>query len=269
MKKKRLLIVTHALDPYTVSESISKIARDLSQQLQQTGMEIRILMPRFGNINERRHRLHEVVRLSGININVNDEDYPLVIKVASLPGTRMQVYFLDNEDLFKRNGDIVDAKNKIYKDNAERMTFFCKGVMEIIKKFGWAPDIIHCHGWMTSLVPLYAKTAYKNEPVFKNSKVIYSIYDHTDFKPIKKGLEGMATINGSVSKKEISNYAGDTISSLNTAVVDFVDSVIKVNAKTLNGIDKVIKKKKVKTINHPEKEFFEIYKDLYKSLLAS
>jgi len=128
-------------------------------------MEIRILMPRYGTINERRHRLHEVVRLSGMNIIVEDDDYPLILKVASLPGARMQVYFLDNEEFFKRKSVFEDAKGKPFEDNADRMVFFCKGVIETVKKFGWAPDIIHCHGWMTSLVPLYLKTAYKTEPI--------------------------------------------------------------------------------------------------------
>jgi len=171
MEKKRVLIVTQEMKPYLIVDEIAKIARELPQHIQENGMEIRILMPRFGDINERRNRLHEVVRLSGINITVDGEDYPLVIKVASLPGARMQVYFLDNEDLFKRKGVFHDNKGKFFKDNDERMIFFCKGVLETVKKFGWPPDIIHCIGTMTSLIPHYLKTAYKDEPVFENSTV--------------------------------------------------------------------------------------------------
>ena len=121
-------------------------------------MEVRVLMPKYGSINERRHRLHEVVRLSGMNIIVDDDDYPLIIKVASLPGARLQVYFLDNEEFYKRKFVFDDENEKPFEDNQERMVFFCKGVVETVKKFGWPPDIIHCHGWMTSLVPFFLRT---------------------------------------------------------------------------------------------------------------
>ena len=158
---KKALIVTHEMNPYIIYTAMADIARQLPEQLQNEGMEIRILMPKFGVINERRHRLHEVVRLSGINIVVNNDDFPLIIKVASLPGARMQVYFLDNEDYFKRKGVFEDEEEEMYNDNAERTIFFCKGVLETVKKFGWPPDIVHCHGWMSSLIPMYLKTAYK------------------------------------------------------------------------------------------------------------
>ena len=157
MRKKKVLIVTQEMQPYTSSTEISEVSRKLPQYIQEKGIEIRILMPRFGAINERRHRLHEVVRLSGMNIIVEDDDYPLVIKVASLPEGRMQVYFLDNDDFFRRKHIFLDEQDQPFTDNADRMVFFCKGVIETVKKFGWAPDIVHCHGWMTSLVPLYMK----------------------------------------------------------------------------------------------------------------
>ena len=141
MSKKKVLIVTQEMKPYTALSEISEIARKLPQYVQENGMEIRILMPRFGTINERRHRLHEVVRLSGMNIIVNDDDYPLIIKVASVQGARMQVYFLDNEDFFKRKSVFEDSEGKPCEDNPDRMIFFCKGVLETVKKFGWPPDI--------------------------------------------------------------------------------------------------------------------------------
>ncbi|MCH2042614.1 MAG: glycogen/starch synthase [Saprospiraceae bacterium] len=175
--KKRILIVTQEMKPYTNISKMSEIVRTYSQYLQENGMEIRILMPRFGTINERRHRLHEVVRLSGMNINVNDEDYPLIIKVASLPGTRMQVYFLDNEEFFKRKTVFKTDSGELHKDNLDRTVFFCKGVIETVKKFGWSPDIVHCHGWMTSLLPAYLKTHYCNEPIFQNAQVVHSAYE--------------------------------------------------------------------------------------------
>jgi len=152
MNRKRILIITQEMKPYLVLSEMARITNHLPVHLLNQGMEIRVLMPRFGSINERRHRLHEVVRLSGMNIIIDDDDFPLIIKVASLPGARLQVYFLDNEDFFKRKYDFTDEHQKFYDDNAERMIFFCKGALETVKKWGWPPDIIHCHGWMTSLV---------------------------------------------------------------------------------------------------------------------
>lgn len=178
MEKKRLLLVTQDMHPYTALSEIATIAQQIPQYMHDNGLELRVLMPRFGTINERRHHLHEVVRLSGMNIVVNDEDVPLIIKVASMPGSRLQVYFLDNDEFFKRKSVFDDAQGKPFADNMERMTFFSKGVIETVKKFGWPPDIIHCHGWMTSLVPFYLRTVYKDEPLFRNARMTYSTYQN-------------------------------------------------------------------------------------------
>lgn len=141
-------------------------------------MEIRILVPRFGLINERKNRLHEVVRLSGINISVGDEEKPLIIKVASIPTAKLQVYFIDNEDYFHRKYVFHDKEDRFYDDNDERAIFFCKGVLETVKKLGWSPDIVHCNDWMTSLIPLYLKTTYKNDPMFKDTKSVFTVYNN-------------------------------------------------------------------------------------------
>jgi starch synthase len=226
MSKNRVLIVTQEMQPYTALNEISEIARKLPQHIQENGMEIRILMPRYGLINERRHRLHEVVRLSGMNIIVDDDDYPLIIKVASLPEARMQVYFLDNEDFFKRKFTFEDSKGKSYSDNVDRMVFFCKGVMETVKKFGWAPDIIHCHGWLTSLVPLYLKTAYKSEPLFQQVKTVYSVYNsHIDSK-VSGTFKGKATINN-LSEKELEAYYNGADLALHKGAGAFADAIIQ------------------------------------------
>ena len=176
MEKKRLLLITQEMEPYTEGSEVSSLVAKLPKYLQDNGYELRILMPRYGVVNERRHRLHEVVRLSGMNIIVDDDDYPLIIKVASLPNSRLQVYFLDNEDFFKRKFVFEDEDGQPFSDNPERAAFFCKGAIETVKKFGWPPDIVMCHGWLTSLIPLYLKTAYKNEPLFANAHVVYSAY---------------------------------------------------------------------------------------------
>ena len=141
-------------------------------------MEIRIFVPRFGIINERKNRLHEVVRLSGINIAVGEEEKPLVIKVASIPNAKLQVYFIDNDDYFHRKSALVDGNNRFHEDNDERAIFFCKGVLETVKKLGWAPDIVHCNDWMTGLIPMYLKTTYKKDPIFNNAKSVFTVYNN-------------------------------------------------------------------------------------------
>ncbi|HYH56640.1 MAG TPA: glycogen/starch synthase, partial [Anseongella sp.] len=156
--KTKILFLCQEMAPYLELTEISKITRHLPQAMQENGYEIRVLMPRFGCINERRNKLHEVIRLSGMNIVVDENDNPLIIKVASIQGAKMQVYFLDNEEYFHRKHVFSDGKGKFYEDNDERTVFFCKGVLETVKKLGWSPDLIHCHGWMSSLVPMYIKT---------------------------------------------------------------------------------------------------------------
>lgn len=174
---QKVLFVNSEIFPYLPENEISKIGRMLPQGIQERKKEIRSFMPRFGCINERKNQLHEVIRLSGINIIIGDVDRPLVIKVASIPAARVQVYFIDNEDYFKRKAIYADADGKFFSDNDERAIFFAKGVLETVKKLRWAPDIIHCQGWITHLVPAYLKLAYKDDPIFASSKVVLSLYD--------------------------------------------------------------------------------------------
>ncbi|MEM1215941.1 MAG: glycogen/starch synthase [Bacteroidota bacterium] len=227
MSKKKVLIVTQEMEPYTALTQVSETVRQLAPHVQEKGMEIRVLMPRFGTINERRHRLHEVVRLSGMNIIVDDDDYPLIIKVASLPEARMQVYFLDNEDFFKRKFIFDDEDEQPFADNEDRMVFFCKGVLETVKKFGWPPDIIHCHGWMTSLIPLYLKTAYKNEPLFEQAKIVYSAYESKDYAAsFSDDFVQKASINN-LTEEDLHHYSKSTEASLDLGVVEYVDAIIR------------------------------------------
>ncbi|MBD3629749.1 MULTISPECIES: glycogen/starch synthase [Cyclobacterium] len=178
MSKLRILYVASEINPFLQTSEVANFVRALPQAMQEKGMEIRILVPRFGLINERKNRLHEVVRLSGINISVGEEEKPLIIKVASIPNAKLQVYFIDNEDYFQRKSVFFDKQDKFYEDNDERAIFFCKGVLETVKKLGWAPDVVHCNDWMTSLIPLYLKTTYKNEPLFKETKSVFAIYNN-------------------------------------------------------------------------------------------
>jgi len=267
MDKKKVLIVTQEMQPYTALSEISEIARKLPQYVQEKGMEIRVLMPRYGTINERRHRLHEVVRLSGMNIIVDDDDFPLIIKVASLPGARMQVYFLDNEDFFKRKSVFEDDKGKPFEDNPDRMVFFCKGVIETVKKFGWAPDIVHCHGWMTSLVPLYLKTAYKNEPLFQNSKIIYSLYSSPFKQEYSSDFIEKATINN-LQAKDLAPYQDGGEIQLHNGAASFSDAVIRGSEELDAAADELLKATSKPNLEFKDKEeYLPAYLDFYQSLL--
>lgn len=177
MDKKRILFVTQEINPFLPKSELSSTARRLPQATQEAGKEIRVFAPRFGSINERRHQLHEVIRLSGMNLIINDTDHPLIIKVASVSAARMQVYFIDNDEYFKRKSTFTDDKGEFHKDNDERSMFFCRGVLETVKKLGWQPDVIHCHGWMSGLMSVYIKKLYNKDPHFADTKVVYSVYN--------------------------------------------------------------------------------------------
>ena len=172
MAKYKILYVASEINPFLQTSEVADFVRNLPQAMQEKGMEIRILVPRFGLINERKNRLHEVVRLSGINIEVGDDEKPLIIKVASIPNAKLQVYFIDNEDYFKRKYVFNNKEGDFYKDNDERCIFFCKGVLETVKKLNWSPDIIYLHGSFTAFFPLYLKKLYGEEPIFLNTKIV-------------------------------------------------------------------------------------------------
>ena len=240
VEKKKVLFVTQEMEPYTALSEISAIVRKLPEYTQSNGMEIRVLMPKYGTINERRHRLHEVVRLSGMNIIVDDDDFPLIIKVASLPGARMQVYFLDNDDFFKRKAVFFDDDGNPYDDNADRMVFFCKGVIETVRKFGWAPDIIHCQGWMTSLIPLYVREAYRTEPLFQGSKIVYSVYDSNLENNFSDSFLAKASIN-SLEREDLNAYLnGDTVN-LHQGAIRYSDALVFGSEELSQTLEKMIR----------------------------
>lgn len=180
MEKRRILYISQEIMPYLPETDMSYIGRYLPQGIQERGNEIRSFMPKYGVVNERRHQLHEVIRLSGMNVIIDDTDHPLIIKVASIQAARMQIYFIDNEDYFHRKFILFDDKGVPFEDNDERCIFFARGVLETVRKLRWSPDIIHCHGWVTGLIPLYIRNAYQEDPLFSKTKVIYSAY-YDDF----------------------------------------------------------------------------------------
>ncbi|MFD1769511.1 glycogen/starch synthase [Sphingobacterium suaedae] len=224
MAKTKILFVTHEMSPFLEISKISEITRQLPQAMQERGFEIRILMPRFGNINERRNRLHEVIRLSGMNIVVDNNDNPLIIKVASLPAARMQVYFLDNEEYFQRKKVFRDEKD-FFADNNERSLFFCKGALETVKKLGWSPDVVHCHGWFSAMVPAYLKTAYKDDPTFKDAKVMYSLYANEEFGTLGPKYVEMAA-QEDMSADEAAPYGDGSYVDLYKGALSYTDIAV-------------------------------------------
>ena len=188
MKDKRVLIISSEVVPYLPQTDQAIKSFQIPKTVNENGGQTRIFMPRYGLINERRHQLHEVIRLSGMNLIVNDYDHPLIIKVASIPQIRIQVYFIDNEEYFKKKFIFKGSDGKYFKDNDERSMFFCRGVLETVKKLGWMPDIVHCHGWMTALMPVYLKSVYKNDPHFSNAKIIYAHYKQDEKLKFSKDL---------------------------------------------------------------------------------
>ena len=177
MKANKILFISQEITPFVPESAMATVGRYLPQATQDMGKEIRIFTPKWGNINERRNQLHEVIRLSGMNLIINDTDHPLIIKVASLQAARMQVYFIDNDDYFHNRLMTSDADGNDYSDNDERAIFFARGVLETVKKLRWCPEVVHCHGWISSLIPLYIKTTHKEEPSFRGSKIVISLYD--------------------------------------------------------------------------------------------
>ena len=262
MGKSKLLFITHEMSPFLELSKISEITRQLPQAMQEKGYEIRILMPRFGNINERRNRLHEVIRLSGMNIIINDNDNPLIIKVASIPAARMQVYFLDNEEYFKRKYVFSDKDGKFYADNDERMIFFCKGALETVKKLGWAPDVIHCHGWMSALVPAYLKTTYKDDPTFKNSKIIYSIYNDDPSATLAADFSRKA-IMGDMTEKHIALYQDGTHSALYAGAVHYSDGVVLASEDIREDVLNNVKNSHKSVLDFESAADFENYYNFY------
>lgn len=225
MEKPRILFVSQEITPYLPENELSLKARYLPQAIQERGKEIRTFMPRYGVINERRHQLHEVIRLSGMNMIIDDTDHPLLIKVASIQQARMQVYFIDNEEYFKRKAVFQSPEGVAFEDNDERSIFFCRGVLETVKKLGWSPDVIHCHGWMTGLIPMYIKKTYKDDPIFENTKVVYSVYNN---KPEGKlaGRYAEKAIHENIEDVDVEGIKDPTYDNIHYLAAQYSDGIV-------------------------------------------
>ncbi len=265
MSKKRILYISQEITPYLPESEIANVGRNLPQNIQEKGKEIRTFMPKFGCINERRNQLHEVIRLSGMNLIIDDNDHPLIIKVASIQPARMQVYFIDNEDYFQRKAILKDGNGKFFDDNDERAIFFCRGVLETVKKLGWAPDLIHCHGWMTSLIPLYLKTSYKDEPLFENSKVVTSVYNDCFSGSLDKSFAKKAIMDG-VTTDDVEQFIDPSHTNLCRAAASWSDGIIigsEESSKIVEGLDgKPI-------LDFQGEDYADAYSDFYDEVLMT
>lgn len=269
MKKPRILFVSQEITPYLEESHMSIIGRHLPQGIQEKGSEIRTFMPRYGCVNERRNQLHEVIRLSGMNLIIDDVDHPLIIKVASIQAARMQVYFIDNEDYFQRKAVLKDKKGNYFPDNDERSIFFCRGVIETVKKLGWSPDIIHCNGWMTSLLPLYIKKSYADNPLFADTKVVYSVYDDGFTPALDKGFGKKAMFDG-VEKSDIDVLKSPTFANVTKNAINWSDAVIKGSPKINADVEKYLKKTDKPTLEYQSMDsYIDAYSEFYDEVMET
>jgi starch synthase len=243
MTDKRILYVSSEVVPYLAENEVSLASYELPKLVNEVGGQIRIFMPRYGNINERRHQLHEVIRLSGMNLVINDMDMPLIIKVASIPKERIQVYFIDNDEYFKRKSTFSDEEGVLYPDNDERAIFFAKGVVETIKKLNWVPDVIHVHGWMASLLPVYLKHYYKDEGIFQETKIVTSVY-HQSFEGELDAKMSEKLAFDNIPSTVVNNFEKPNYNNLLKAAIDHSDAVIIASSDLDSDLTKYIETSK-------------------------
>lgn len=267
MLKYKVLFVAQEIIPYLNDSYMGQICRTLPQGIQEKGKEIRTFMPRYGCINERRNQLHEVIRLSGMNLIIDDNDHPLIIKVASIQSARLQVYFIDNEDYFQRKSIFHDKNGEFFNDNDERSIFFARGVIETVKKLGWSPDIIHCHGWFSGMVPLYIKTAFKNNPLFSDTKIVTSLYNDAFTETFSKDILKRIKYEG-VDEKDLKQYKSMDYSGFIKSSVDYSDAIILAEDNLSEELLSYVKKSGKPCISHNDNEnYIDAYEEFYNELM--
>jgi len=264
MDSKRILYVSQEIHPYLPENEISKPSLELPRKMNEKGHQVRVFMPRYGLINERRHQLHEVIRLSGINIIVNDMDQPLIIKVASVPQSRMQVYFIDNEEYFKRKATFYNEKGEFFNDNDQRAIFFCRGVIETVKKLGWSPDIIHCHGWMASFLPLYLKKFHYDDPLFAATKLVLSVYYSKDVK-MPSTLTDTLKFDG-INGLDIVKYEDADLRSIYEASASYCDGVVIGSEEVETRVKENLKNSVENYLDFKGDEYVDAVHSLYETI---
>jgi len=267
MEKKKVLFVFEEITPYLPESEKSIIGRYLPQGIQERGKEIRTFMPRYGSVNERRNQLHEVIRLSGMNLVINDTDHPLIIKVASIQAARMQVYFIDNEDYFHRKFVMVDKNDEPFDDNDERAIFFARGVLETVIKLRWAPDLIHCHGWFGSIIPILIKKTFSDDPLFVDSKVVISVYDDGFDKSFGKNL-ALKAQNDEIRAGDVKILEEGTYASLYKLGIQYADGIIYGSPSVNKEVEEAIIKSGKPILEYQNEEsYVDAYNDFYDKIL--
>ena len=257
MAKKKILFISQEIMPYLPESEMAHIGRYLPQGIQEKGKEIRTFMPRYGCINERRNQLHEVIRLSGMNLIINDTDHPLIIKVASIQAARMQVYFIDNDDYFQHRQMVADENGVEYTDNDERAIFYARGVLETVKKLRWCPDVIHCQGWMSAFVPLYIKKAYQDEPSFRDSKVVFSVFGD-DFKSEFQGDLAEKLMLKGIERNDVDNIIKTPANyeELCKLAIAYSDGVIQNSEKVNENVMKFARESGIPVLDYQSPETY-------------
>lgn len=269
---KRVLFVNSEITPYSAETTQAIVGRYLPQGIQEAGREIRSFIPRYGNINERRNQLHEVIRLSGMNIVVNDVDRPLIIKVASISAARMQVYFIDNDDYFHRKAVFTDPESgEFFPDNDERAIFFARGILETVKKLRWKPDIVHCQGWISNLLPIYLKKAYKEDPIFAESKVVLSLYNEFATEQFSPKMKSKVTLPG-IRSRDLEFLNTPNGINLAKLAIQYSDGVILGSPEFHPELEKHLSGVKIPVLPYVEiakesKEYINQYNEFYNKIL--
>ena len=264
----KILYVCQEITPYLPETEASGLCRALTQAMQERGNEIRTFMPRYGCINERRHQLHEVIRLSGMNLIIDDNDHQLIIKVASIPAARVQIYFIDNDDYFARKAVLTDAEGHWFADNDERAIFFARGVLETVKKLRWTPTVVHCHGWLTSVVPVYLKRVFADDPIFRDVKVVVSLYDDAFDGELDPQFAAKIASEG-VREKNLDILARPSYENLCRFVMEYADGVIVASQHVDEQVLRIARGsgKPMLEYQSPDAEdFFDNYNRFYEAL---
>ena len=253
----KVLFITQEIIPYVAESEMSTVGRKLPQAIQEKGKEIRTFMPKWGNVNERRNQLHEVIRLSGMNLIIDDTDHPLIIKVASIQAARMQVYFIDNDDYFQHRLMATDEEGAEYPDNDERAIFYARGVLETVKKLRWCPDMIHCQGWISSLVPLYIKKAYMEEPSFRDSKVVLSLFENDLKANLQENIIDKMMLKN-IERSDIEGIipADATFMDLYKLAISYSDGIVLHSDKVAPELLEFAQEKGIPVLQHQDPETF-------------
>lgn len=267
MRKKRVLYISQEINPYTGETKMGEVASLLPQKTQENGKDIRMFLPKFGTINERRHQLHEVIRLSGMNLIIDDFDHQLIIKVGSIQKLRMQVYFIDNDEYFPKKQMLNEENGSLIKNNDERMIFYCKGVIETVRKLGWKPDVIHCQGWFASLVPMYIKKLYADDPLFEDVKVIYSVFDNT-YEGLLSSTLTEKLLFENLEDADVAMLKKSNINNLHKHAINYADAVVQASANIEKEVLEHIKSSEKPFMEFPGVEdYIDAYQDFYKQFI--